>query len=108
MPNVAFPIVHFWRVSVGILVIVLALVVQRIAARRIFAEWRASDRRAWASVVRPARRAWPFSAFIWSHISHYYEHQWFLSTPAWIHESSTAQTWLRIYRCVAVLIPVGF
>jgi hypothetical protein len=95
-------------VSLGVACVVVSIVGQHVAFRRVFRAWRVVEPRKWASVVHPTRRAFPFSSFRWSITTEVYERQWFVRTPEWARRSADARRWLRLYRFSALLFPIGF
>ena len=92
----------------GVALMLAAFTVHDVAIRRLFDCWRQAEPREWGRAVRPVRRAWPFSAFAWSHVYHWYEQRWFWSTPEWARPSTRARRLLAAIRWSSALFALGW
>ena len=77
---------------VGISLVITGVIAHHLVVARLFDCWHREANREWARVVKPARRAWPFSMFVWSHLYAWYERQWLWSTPEWALASPRANS----------------
>ena len=92
----------------GVLVIIAAIAGNHVSERHILDEWRRAEPRAWASVMRPARRAFPFSVFARSTALEIPRKIWSTYMPEWAMDRPEARKWVRRYQWSALLIVVGF
>jgi hypothetical protein len=89
----------------GGLLIVLGIVLRKRAERRVFARWHALRPREWAAAMRPARRAFPFSAFVAARIAQRF---WMAGADLeWLATDREARKQLWIARRSTGLVPLG-
>ncbi|HWS72710.1 MAG TPA: hypothetical protein VN605_11375, partial [Thermoanaerobaculia bacterium] len=69
--------------ALGIVVIAGSFVGRRVSFNHLLDEWRKAEPRVWAGVMRPSRRAFPFSVFARSMATENYAKMWSSSTPEW-------------------------